>query len=318
MEYGPVTISASLPVSSEDCSDMNTQLRVFYTGFNRTRCARRLTSSLRRPCSRAHFVHNEIGNSGIVLSYLDPGADGRTLVALHAHWMEGLTYAPLAAELAPEWRVFALDQRGHGHSDHAPSYTRDDYFGDMAALLAHLGLEDPVVLGSSLGGVIAYQFAARHPEQISALIIEDIGVEDSEGGMDFVLAWQGNFATREELAERVGPRYLPYLQQSFRQSPVGWKLTFDPREMVVSQSHMKGDHWADWLTTHCPALLIRGLESKVTMPAHLEQMAARRPNTRLRSLDGGHVVHVDNPAGFTEEVKAFLQDPQRFVGRRDQ
>jgi hypothetical protein len=39
---------------------------------------------------------------------------------------------------------------------------------------------------------------------------------------------------------------------------------------------------------------------------------------RLRSLDGGHVVHVDNPTGFTEEVKAFLQDPQKFIGRRDQ
>jgi pimeloyl-ACP methyl ester carboxylesterase len=56
----------------------------------------------------------------------------------------------------------------------------------------------------------------------------------------------------------------------------------------------------------------------VAMPSHLEQMAARHPNMRLLFLDGGHVVHVDNPAGFTEEVKAFLQDPQRFVRRRDQ
>jgi pimeloyl-ACP methyl ester carboxylesterase len=47
-------------------------------------------------------------------------------------------------------------------------------------------------------------------------------------------------------------------------------------------------------------------------------MAARRPNRRLRFPDGGHVVHVDNPAGFTEEVKAFLQDPQKLIGRRDQ
>jgi len=262
---------------------------------------------------RHQFQHD-----GLTFSYLDSVGDGQTLIALHAHWMEGLTFAPLAAKLAPEWRVVALDQRGHGHSDHAPSYTRDDYLGDMAALFAHLGLEEAVVLGNSLGGVNAYQFAARHPEQVSALIIEDIGVEDSGGGMDFVLAWQGNFATREQLAEQVGPRYLPYLQESFRQTPGGWKLAFDPQEMVMSQSHMKGNHWADWLATRCPALLIRGLESKVTTPSHLEQMAARRPNTRLRSMDGGHVVHFDNPVGFTEEVKTFLQDPQRFVETRDQ
>jgi len=166
------------------------------------------------------------------------------------------------------------------------------------------------------------EFDAWHEQDVPTLCgignIDDIGVEQSGGGMDFVLAWQGNFATREELAERVGPRYLPYLQQSFRQNPGGWKLAFDPREMVESQSHMKGDHWADWLTTLCPALLIRGLESRLTTPAHLEQMAARRPNTRLRPLRGGHVVHFDNPVAFTEEVKAFLHDPQKFVGRRDQ
>src|ERR1035438_1753164 len=226
--------------------------------------SRRHTQAMKR----LQFQHD-----GLTLSYLDSGGDGRTLVALHAHWMEGSTYAPLAAELAPEWRVIALDQRGHGHSDDALSHTRNDYFGDMAALFAHLGLEDAVVLENSLGGVNAYQFAARHPEQVSALIIEDVGVEESGGGMDFVLAWQGNFATREELAERVGPRYLAYLQQSFRQTPGGWKLAFDPRDMVVSQSHVKGDHWADWLTTHCPALLIRGLEAR----SRCQLTSSRRP-----------------------------------------
>ncbi len=57
-----------------------------------------------------------------------------------------------------------------------------------------------------------------------------------------------------------------------------------------------------------PALLIRGRASRVTTPALLEQMTARRPHTRLVTLDGGHVVHVDNPTGFTSAVQAFLRD----------
>jgi len=258
----------------------------------------------------------QIQHNGLTLSYLDSAGDGQPLVALHAHWMEGQTFAPLAAQLAPAWRVIALDQRGHGYSDHAPSYTRDDYLGDVAALFEHLGLEEAVILGNSLGGVNAYQFAARHPKRVNALIIEDIGVGES-GDTDFVLAWQGNFVTRDELAVRVGPRYLPYLEDSFRQTPTGWKLAFDPRDMVVSQSNMKGDHWADWLASVCPALVIRGRESKVTTASHMEEMAARRPNTRLRTLQGGHVVHFDNLAGFTETVKTFLRNPQGFIRAKD-
>lgn len=95
------------------------------------------------------FQHN-----GLTLSYLDSGGNGQMLIALHAHWMEGITFAPLAATLAPQWRVVALDQRGHGYSDHAATYTRVDYIGDIVALFAHLGLKEPVVmLGNSLGGV---------------------------------------------------------------------------------------------------------------------------------------------------------------------
>jgi pimeloyl-ACP methyl ester carboxylesterase len=86
------------------------------------------------------------------LSYLDAGGDGTSLVALHRHWMEGVTYMPLLPALAPDWRVIALDQRGHGHSDHAPSYTRDDYLGDVAALFEHLRLTTAVLLGNALGG----------------------------------------------------------------------------------------------------------------------------------------------------------------------
>lgn len=248
----------------------------------------------------------EFQHEGLTLSYLDQGGEGRPLIALHSHWMEGVTFAPLAAVLAPEWRVIAPDQRGHGHSGHAASYTRDDYLGDLKALFEHLGLEAAVVLGNSLGGVNAYQFAARYPDKVIALIIEDIGAVVTDDTR-FALAWGGMFTSREALAERIGPRLLPYLQDSIRQTPEGWRLAFDPRDMVASQEHLNGDHWADWLATDCPALLIRGRESRVTEQSHIEEMGLRRPNTRVLFLEGGHVVHMDNPAGFTDAVKTFLR-----------
>ncbi|MFL6305213.1 MAG: alpha/beta fold hydrolase [Candidatus Sulfotelmatobacter sp.] len=246
-------------------------------------------------------------HDGLTISWLDAGGDGRPLIALHAHWMEALTFARLAESLAPDWRLVALDQRGHGHSSHAASYTREDYLGDLEALFAELDPTGPVVLlGNSLGGINALQFAAGHPQCVSALVVEDIGVEVSTD-IGFVRAWSGTFPTREALAERVGARMLPYLESSFRLTPEGWRLAFDPEDMVQSQEALKGNYWDEWLATQCPALVIRGRDSRVTAQEEIEAMVSRRPNTTLLILDGGHVVHQDSPVLFVEGLRQFLR-----------
>lgn len=251
----------------------------------------------------------EFHRDGLRLSYLDSRGGGDPLIAMHAHWMEGSTFAPLSAALQPDWRVVAPDQRGHGYSDHANSYTREDYLADLSALLEHLNLRAPVVmLGNSLGGVNAYQYAARRPERVRAIIIEDIGVEIHDDVRGMMEGWSGIFKTREELASRIGPRLAPYLQGSFRQVEGGWRLAFDPEDMVKSQICIRGDHWNDWLGSSCPALVIRGNESRVTQQAHCEEMARRRPNTRLQVLEGGHVLHAGNPRAFEAAVKEFLRE----------
>jgi pimeloyl-ACP methyl ester carboxylesterase len=251
---------------------------------------------------RRSFQHD-----GLTLSWLDAGGTGPLLVALHAHWMEGSTFGRLAAHMARDWRVVALDQRGHGHSGHAETYTRQDYLGDLEAFVAELRASSPfVLLGNSLGGINAIQFAAEHPNLVRALVIEDVPVEVNSD-LGFVRAWGGTFPTREELAERVGPRMLPYAEDSFRLTSSGWRLAFDPEEMVRSQESLNGQYWREWLATDCPALVIRGRDSRITTSEQMEEMARRRPNTILRELDGGHVVHQDSPDAFAVALQSFLQ-----------
>lgn len=256
------------------------------------------------------FQRHTFNHDSLNLSYLDTGSSPETisrppLLCLHAHLMQGATYAGLAGALAPEYRVIALDQRGHGDSSHAKTYTREDYLGDIEALLALLNLPQAVLLGNSLGGVNAYQFAARHPDRVRALIIEDVGTVVADD-ISFVLPWQGIFSTREELEARIGDRFVPYLRDSFRQSGAGWHLAFDPQDMVKSQQNLVGDHWSDWLASDCRALVIRGRESRVTSQEHIEQLAELRPHTNLVILDGGHALHSDNPGAFNAVVRSFL------------
>ncbi|MEV4684387.1 alpha/beta hydrolase [Streptomyces kurssanovii] len=238
------------------------------------------------------------------LSYLDFGGPGRPLLALHGHFCEGRTFTALAAALAPDWRVIALDQRGHGRSDRTPGYDRDGYVRDAAALLEHLGLDGVVVLGHSLGGVNAYQLAARHPHLVRALVIEDVGAVVADD-LSFCLSWPRRAPTRAALVEALGDS-VRYLADAIREHPDGWGLAFEPQDMVTSHGQVRGDHWDDWLASDCPTLLVHGTHSDVLGAEQAAAMTAHRKHTRLVSLPTGHTVHDTAPADFATAVREFL------------
>ncbi|MGA4726198.1 alpha/beta fold hydrolase [Micromonospora taraxaci] len=242
---------------------------------------------------------------GLKLSYLDFGGSGIPLLALHGHYNEASAFAPLAEALAPRWRVIALDQRGHGESDRAESYGRDDYVADVDAFHRHLGVGPVPVLGHSLGGVNAYQYAGRHPDRVSALIVEDIGaVVDCD--WSFTTRLPREAPSREALASALGTA-APYLECSFRQLKDGWGFSFDIDDTVTSQKALNGDHWTDWVAVSCPTLLIRGTRSDELAADHAREMIARRPGSaQLVELPAGHVVHHDAQAQFAAAVGAFL------------
>ncbi|MFG2560175.1 alpha/beta fold hydrolase [Streptomyces sp. NPDC048496] len=238
------------------------------------------------------------------LSFLDFGGPGRPLLALHGHFSEGRTFAHLARELAPAWRVIAPDQRGHGESDRPLDYARQGYIADAVAVLDHLGLGPVVVLGHSLGGVNAYQLAARYPERVLALVIEDIGaVVDDD--LSFCLAWPHRAPGRAALIEELGES-ARYLTDAIREYDDGWGLAFRPEDMVASHRLVKGDHWDDWLATSCPALLVHGIRSDTLSADHAAVMTSRRPHTLLVHLPTGHTVHETDPDGFATALRAFL------------
>ncbi|MFI8930407.1 alpha/beta fold hydrolase [Streptomyces sp. NPDC053474] len=239
------------------------------------------------------------------LSFLDSGGSGRPLLALHGHYNEASAFAPLAEALAPQWRVIALDQRGHGESDRAESYRRADYVADVAAFHRHLELGPVPVLGHSMGGVNAYQYAARHADQVTALIVEDVGaVVDADWSMATQLPL--NQPSREALATALGPM-APYLACAFRSSDARWGYSFDIEHTVLSHQALTGSYWSDWDAVTCPTLLIRGADSVVLPQGHARDMVAHRAGrAELIELPAGHLVHCDAPAAFATAVRTFL------------
>ncbi|MGF1426107.1 alpha/beta fold hydrolase [Kitasatospora sp. LaBMicrA B282] len=256
----------------------------------------------------ATATRHELLVDGRRLSYLDFGGTGRPLVALHGHLSEGATFAALAAALGPEWRVIAPDQRGQGESDRAADYSRQGYLADLEALLDHLGLGPVVLLGHSLGAINAYQFAARHPERVSALINTEGPAAIDEHGphpLAFLLHLPHQEATREALIAGLGPA-APYFADRLRENPDGsWRLPFHPKDMYDSEELVHGDHWSEWSAGHCPTLLVNATAG--VLPAELvDAMAERRPNTTVTELEGDHLLPTTAPVAFGAAVRTFL------------
>lgn len=245
------------------------------------------------------------------LAYLDAGGDGIPIIALHGHFGRARHFAALAEALAASYRVIALEQRGHGWSRKALDYTREGYVDDVLLLVDTFGLERVILLGFSLGGVNAYQFAARYPSRVKALIIEDIGAVVKDD-LSYILEWPRRFpsirAVQSFLTQRGQGSGL-YFMESLVEYADGWGFCFDRQGMVRSQQHVNGDWWADWTASTCPALLLHGGQSATLSATHAQEMVTRRPNTQLLTMPQcGHGLLNCDFEGYVAAVKSFLKD----------
>jgi pimeloyl-ACP methyl ester carboxylesterase len=103
-------------------------------------------------------------------------ANGRPLILLHGLLLSQEMHRPLAEDLAARGnRVITLDLLGHGHSDRPRDmwrYSMATYGEQIVALMDHLGIEQAVVMGTSLGANAALEVAAHNPERLRGLVIE--------------------------------------------------------------------------------------------------------------------------------------------------
>ncbi|ONI70510.1 hypothetical protein ALI144C_48610 [Actinosynnema sp. ALI-1.44] len=240
--------------------------------------------------------------------YLDVG-DGVPVLALHGVFGRASIHEPLAEILGPGYRLLALDQRGHGMSEHGGPFDRDAFVQDAAAFLDRFG--PAIVYGHSLGGVNAYQLAARRPELVRALVIQDIGAVTGppvvEQPVLDISGWPKFTRTREEFEEFFAAfPSPPYFNASLVQTPQGWRTLYDYDDMMAVQHGNVGNWWSDWLGSSCPALVLHGSESPLLPAAHARQML-ERPNTELAEFPGsGHWLHDDDPERFALVVRTFV------------
>jgi pimeloyl-ACP methyl ester carboxylesterase len=115
-----------------------------------------------------------IVRDGVRLAYDDRGAGEPAFVFVHGWTCDRSFFAPQAEHLAKQHRVVSPDLRGHGESDKPEGpYSIAAYADDVAYLIDRLGLGKAVAVGHSLGGNIALQLAASHPDRVAAIVMVD-------------------------------------------------------------------------------------------------------------------------------------------------
>lgn len=258
------------------------------------------------------------------LAYRDAGPrDGRPLVLLHPGFVDHTQFDNLIPELARRHRVIAPDARGHGFSANASKPFRQA--DDLAALLHHLDLAGPAVLvGISMGALIAVDTALEHPELVRALVVSGRGI----GEPDLTDPWSS--AVGEAQLNALAAGDIPAWLDAFAQWVPGPSRTLadvDPeivrhvKEMAL-RTLMK--HTPDEQDLSVPVADVpERAKSEITVPvlavngaldapgtlATADALIRAVPNGRTVTLEGvAHYTTMEAPEAFTRILEDFLRE----------
>ncbi|WP_194236019.1 alpha/beta fold hydrolase [Streptomyces acidicola] len=203
------------------------------------------------------------------------------LVLLHGLTSDGTAWDAVAAHFATRHRVLVPDLRGHGRSPHPGTYSFELMRDDVLALLDELALPSVGLIGHSLGGVVAYLLASRHPARVTRLVLEE---------------------TPPPI-----PLDLPSPQRP--SGPLGYDWAARPA--IVHRLNAPDPAWWDALPgITVPTLVVAGGEESHLPQQAIAAMADRFPAGRLVTIPAGHRVHVLRPREFCAAVEEFLSTSQ--------
>lgn len=262
--------------------------------------------------------------NGLNLHYLEWGDPGKpTILMLHGIQQQAHSWDFISLPLSVDYRIIAVDQRGHGDSDWSPNgdYSTDAYVGDVQGLVSTLALKDFHLIGHSMGGRNSLAWASKHPGMLKSLTIVDTGPETQRRGSDRIQRFRelpDELDTLEEFAQRVmeytgrtREQTLGALKYSIRQRSDGkWTWKYDK---VIRTRGFRAPAWTPeqlwegWRKIDCPALVARGARSDIFADETMQRMAAEHHDcTTVTVSNAGHLVQGDNPPEFLAAVKGLL------------
>jgi pimeloyl-ACP methyl ester carboxylesterase len=258
---------------------------------------------------------------GMSVHYRDEGS-GPPVLLVHGTGSNLYTWDAWAAALAPTHRVVRLDLPAFGLTGPRPDgdYRLDTYVEFLDRFASKVGLEKFALAGNSLGGAIAWRFAAAHPSEVASLVLVDPGGYPRKAKRIFVFRL-GGLPGIGPLLEHLDPRIL--VERTSRQV-YGDPARVDPEsiersyELVLRPGNRQAfgaetsvpyeDRTALLRTLNVPTLVMWGDKDALIPVSDAQRFGADIPGARVRIYDGlGHVPMEEDGPRTAADARAFIE-----------
>lgn len=277
--------------------------------------------SMLRAATGVDEPRREVTVDGVRLAFSDEGSDpAPALVCLHAIGHGGGDFSRVRARWRGRRRVIVVDWPGQGHSgpDHVPT-TVARYERLLAGLLDELEVERAVLLGNSIGGATAFFHAARAPERVAALVLENPGGLDRND--DAIARVALGAMTRFFAAGVRGARWFPVAFALYYRMVLPRAAAAPQRQRIIAAGHELAplllDAWRGFAAPEadmralagrirCPVLFAWATRDRFVQLRRARPTIAAIPNALVVTYRAGHAPHLEEPEAFEAELERFL------------
>ena len=262
--------------------------------------------------------------NGARIEYMEWGnPENQSVIMLHgtnahAHWFKFI-----GSMLSEKYHFVVMSFSGMGGSDWRSFYTRDTFVDDVWGVVKDTGMEDPIVVGHSFGGMVSLITASKHSQDMSGLLLVDFVVNKPEEHHEW---YEGRAPARpprivkerEELIKRF--RLMPPQQcinqylvdyiadHSIRETEKGWAWTFDPSAydgLIIGSDHSK-----ILSELSCPVGFYYGEHTIEFKEGELQTMKDLLPEDSpvFGLKDAQHHLMLDQPLPFIENLDRLIQE----------
>lgn len=251
------------------------------------------------------------------LFYREYGS-GKPVVILHGLMGSSDNWLPQSKLLGEQYHVYVVDQRNHGQSPHSDDFNYGVLLEDIRRFIDHHQLVNPVVLGHSMGGKAAMNFALACPDKLSKLIVVDIAPKAYNVRHDYIIEGLkavpiDKIQSRNEADEALA-RHVPnqavrqFLLKNLLRKPEGgftWRINLN---IIDKNLELIGGGLIHSGVFEKPTLFIRGAKSDYILDEDSAIIKKYFPNATLVTMDTGHWVQAEKPEEFVQVVLNFLHE----------
>ncbi|MPR32556.1 alpha/beta fold hydrolase [Salmonirosea aquatica] len=252
------------------------------------------------------------------LNYKKVGEKGQPMVILHGFFGSLDNWATVSKSIADAgYTVYLVDQRNHGRSPHADEFTYEAMAADLAEFIQDHALDNPILIGHSMGGKTVMQYAEQYPGTFDKLVIIDIGpkaypphhqelieglnalsldeIEDRQQADKLFSAFEPNLGVRQFL-----------LKNLYRTDAGAFDWRFNLPVLTELQANV-GAETPKLRTVTEPTLFMRGALSGYLKDEDWPAVEDMFSQAQLVTIPkSGHWVHAEQPKLFVEELIKFL------------